>query len=277
MLETVEEFNNTISKCKTEDNIASKITLAVMTVCGSLGSKINIPLFYNYYKEGVKGFTLSYIPNSKKLKDEKNKAFYNCLKVNFLHIDRNNIESKISAKIFPNGSIQIPGCRTIDSVYETSQIIYDFVKKTYNECKEKNINIIADPDNFKLSNVRIVMINSNFSFNKCIFQERLKNLLNNERYDGIDENKSWRMATFAPEKYSGVNIRFFTTAVKPTIKEKIKNGEKIQLKLDGQVSIFIFKSGKSTITGAKNTKNLYEAYVAITNFVRDNQNVVLYN
>jgi TATA-box binding protein (TBP) (component of TFIID and TFIIIB) len=48
------------------------------------------------------------------------------------------------------------------------------------------------------------------------------------------------------------------------------------MKLTGQVSIFIFRSGKGTITGAKNTDDLLEAYQAITNFIRNNKEKVFY-
>jgi hypothetical protein len=107
------------------------------------------------------------------------------------------------------------------------------------------------------------MINSNFSFSKGILQERLKNAINKKRFDN-NENQ-WRIATFAPEKYSGVNIRFLT---KRLVQSLLNNTDTLSSK-DGQVSIFVFKSGKSTITGAKKVEDLLEAYKAITDFVRN--------
>lgn len=278
MLETEEEFLEGIGKCKTDDGIASQLIVAVMTVCGSLGSEINLLNTINFFNSQERDdFVLSYVPKSEK-KEIKQKAFYNCLGVVFHCTDKNNIKSRISAKIFPNGSIQIPGCRTIDTVYKSSEIIYNFIKDLSIKCIEKQSinNIIKNQENFCLKDVRIVMINSNFIINKCIMQERLKNLINESRYDGIDETKSWRIATFIPEHYAGINARFYTTNLKTQIKEKILNGKQIPFKLDGQVSVFIFKSGKGTITGAKNTKNLYETYLSITNFIRDNKDHVCY-
>ena len=52
---------------------------------------------------------------------------------------------------------------------------------------------------------------------------------------------------------------------------KFLKKEKIPSKLDGQISIFVFKSGKGTITGSKNTEELLESYMAIVNVLRTYQ------
>src|SRR5690348_9426932 len=95
-LETEDIFYNNLSKCRTEDNIASELIVAVMTVCGSLGSPIDLLEIFDYYMDvGYDSFELSYVPNSKKSKGDKNKAFYNCLNVTFYYKDIDSIESKI--------------------------------------------------------------------------------------------------------------------------------------------------------------------------------------
>ena len=121
------------------------------------------------------------------------------------------------------------------------------------------------------------MINSNFIFEKGILQERLKTIINNNRFDGDgDARKIWRMASFQPEKYSGVNARYMTERCRKEYTNYYLEGKKIPLKLDGQVSVFVFRSGKGTITGAKNTKDLLETYKAITELVRNNKKQLLY-
>ncbi len=66
-LETEETFYNNLSKCKTEDKIATELVVAVMTVCGSLGSPIDLLEIFDYYMEvGCESLDLSYVPNSKK-------------------------------------------------------------------------------------------------------------------------------------------------------------------------------------------------------------------
>lgn len=281
-LETEETFYNNLSKCNTEDNIATELVVAVMTVCGSLGSPIDLLEIFDYYMDiGCESFELNYVPNSKKSKGNKNKnkAFYNCLTVKFYYKDIDSIESKISAKVFPNGSIQIPGCKTIDAVYKAPEILYNFINDIARECKEKNSNIeiIKNPSDFILNNVRIVLINSNFSFEKGILQERLKTVINNFKFEGKEKTGHvWRMASFQPEKYSGLNARYMTKRCRDSTTDFFLENKKIPIKLDGQVSVFIFRSGKGTITGAKNTKDLLETYKVITDLVRENKNHVFY-
>ena len=218
-------------------------------------------------------------PILRKSKGDKNKAFYNCLNVTFYYRDVDSVESKIAAKVFPNGSIQLPGCKTIDTVHRAPEILFNFIEDIAKECKEKKdtSQVIKNPSTFELKDVRIVMINSNFSFEKGILQERLKTLVNNFKFEGKDKlGYIWRMASFQPEKYSGCNIRYMTELCRKQTAQSYLDGKKIPLKLDGQVSIFIFRSGKGTITGAKNTKDLLEAYMAITDLVRKNKKYLFY-
>ncbi len=293
-LETEKKFFENLKRCKTDDNIASELIVAVITLCGSIGSAINLEEIFNYYNSNkcfcknncekkcdryLDNYELNYVLNTKTDEDTVvKKAFYNCLNVTFFYIDVKMVKSKIAAKVFPNGSIQIPGCRTIDSVHNTPVSVYEFIKNMDIKCRNKNpdLTIIRDPPNFKLKDLRIVMINSNFTFCKKILQEQLKDLLNEYKYNGIDDDNVWRMISFQPEKYSGINIRYLTKKCRDLIKQNYLNGDRIPIKLDGQVSIFIFRSGKGTITGAKNTDDLVEAYEAITNFLRNNTEKVFY-
>ena len=288
-LEDEETFYSNLSKCKTEDKIATELVVAVMTVCGSLGSPIDLLEIFDYYMDInvdesnessiCETFELSYVPNSKKSKGDKNKAFYNCLNITFYYRDLDSIESKIAAKVFPNGSIQLPGCKTIDTVHRAPEILFNFIEDIAKECriKKPTAQVIKNPKTFKLKNVRIVMINSNFSFEKGILQERLKTTINNFKFEGKEKpGYIWRMASFQPEKYSGANIRYMTKRCRDETANSFLQGKKIPIKLDGQVSIFIFRSGKGTITGAKNTKDLLETYLAITDLVRKNKNYLFY-
>lgn len=279
-VESTSEFYSNIDKCNTEDNIASKLVVAVMTVCGSFGSNINLPKLYEYYKEVGCEDELSYVPNSKKSNESKGRAFYNCLGVKFDYVDVNNVKSTISAKVFPNGSIQLPGCRTIETVYGAPLVLYEFIKKFSKECSDATgVKIISNQNNFKLTNVRIVMINSNFTFEKGIIQEKLKDIINKYRFNGnIDNNNNvWRIASFQPEKYSGLNARYMTNSCRIKNADMFEKMEKIPIKLDGQISIFIFRSGKATITGAKKTEDLLEAYDVVTKLVRENSQIVFHS
>jgi TATA-box binding protein (TBP) (component of TFIID and TFIIIB) len=121
------------------------------------------------------------------------------------------------------------------------------------------------------------MINSNFSFEKGILQERLKNVINSFKFEGKEKSGHvWRMASFQPEKYSGVNARYMTKRCQNYSSSFYLEGKKLPIKLDGQVSVFIFRSGKGTITGAKNTADLLETYNAIVDLVRTNKGHIFY-
>jgi hypothetical protein len=49
LLENEETFYNNLNKAKTDDKIASELIVATMTVCGSLGSPINLlEIFYHF-------------------------------------------------------------------------------------------------------------------------------------------------------------------------------------------------------------------------------------
>lgn len=262
-------FRYNLSKCRTTDNIATGLKVAVMTICGSLSSPINLLEILDYYMEiGCDTFDLSYVPNTKK-SNNKNKAFYNCLTATFYYLDKDGVESKIAAKVFPNGSIQLPGCRTIEAVYNAPRILFNFIKFVNKECMGR---VVKNPDTFKLRNVRIVMINSNFSFSHGIFQERFKDIINMHKFDGNIKNTEnvWRIASFQPEKYSGINIRYMTKYCRMSASDTFLREKKLPSKLAGQVSIFIFRSGKATITGAKKTSELFEAYKAIVGIARKN-------
>jgi len=259
MTETLETWNTNLQKCKTTDSFASNLIVSVMTVCGSLGSPIDIISIANAPSISTE-YTLNYVPNTKKTQGQtKVKAFYNCLNVTWTYGP-----GKIAAKVFPNGSIQIPGCRTFDAVNKVPEILYGIIQEIANSIPGKTV--IKDIDNFKLRDVRIVMINSNFKFHGAILQESIKNIINE------DQSGIWRMASFQPERHSGVNIRYLSKRCR----EIWENAEKLPLKLDGQVSIFIFRSGKSTIAGAKNTTDLAEAYEAIVDIVRRNKDQIIY-
>ncbi len=294
-LEPEKKFCENLKKCVTVDNIASELIVAVITLCGSIGSAINLEEIFNYYNANkclcgelcekkcdryLDNYELNYVLNTKTAGDiVVKKAFYNCLNITFFYSDKKNVKSKIAAKVFPNGSIQIPGCRTIDSVHNTPVSVYEFIENMDKKCKVNNPNltIIRDPSNYKLKNLKIVMINSNFTFSSKILQEQLKDLLNEFKYDGgVDNDNVWRMISFQPEKYSGINIRYLTKRCRENIQQNYLNGDRIPMKLDGQVSIFIFRSGKGTITGAKNTDDLVEAYETITTFLRNNRDKVFY-
>lgn len=275
-------FNKNLKKCKTKDNIASNLKITMITVCSSLGSQIGLLEIFDYYIEvGNESFELVYIPNSKEKNGEKNKAFNNCLNINFYYIDCNSIEHKISCKLFSNGSLTISGCLTIEAVHNTSKIIYNFVKKIHNEYFLKTGNkIIKDVKNFKLSNVRIGLINAMFSFSNKINLEKLTEILNKYRFSGEEENEKeiyenvWRLPSFRPEKYCAINTKYMTKRCRDKFAELITEEKPIPIKLEGQLTLIIFSTGKCTISSSKSIVDTAELYKIIVTLVRKYQDIV---
>lgn len=267
-MDTPEDYNRILSECKTNDGIASDLIVVVITMCGTLSSHIDL---LTVSKQKVDGFEMSYEPNKKKKtieeKGSKTKikgGFYNSLKIIYNYTNSSGLTSKISSKVFPNGSIHLAGSRNIETAHNAPIKLYNLIKGIPESIKE--------PNNFKLDSLRINMIHSNLSFKSCILQERLKEKINEFKFDGTkNPEKVWRIATFQPEKYPGVNIRFWTES---TCRYYSENNVKKSIKINGQVAILIFRSGKCTITGAKNMKDIKEAYDAITNLVRNNKNLL---
>lgn len=272
MTESVENFQENIGRCSGQvpgqapagppgPPGPSGLVVAVITVCGSLSTRINIQrlmeLFTLYAADprNTRDFEMVYAPGSR-----REKTFYNCLSLKFSLTDSAGVTSRIIAKIFPNGSISVPGCRTIQAVHEAPARVLDCVRRVSGSDPGHPA---ADPGLLRLADVRIVMINSNFTFGRVIDQERLKDLLN-------AAEGQWRTANFQPEKYSGVNIRYFTRAGLLAAQTFTKSGMKIPFKMSGQLSIFVFRSGKCTITGAKSSSDILEAYTSITKVVEEN-------
>jgi TATA-box binding protein (TBP) (component of TFIID and TFIIIB) len=287
-MDSIEEFEQVMSECTT-DGIASPLIVAIMTICGTLTSQIDIPLLATATDEAEKrGIQLNYRPDKKGSERSEREVserserevsetggrghkktvhnFYNCLKAVYYYTDKNGGKNKISAKVFPNGSVQITGCRNIETAHNAPNVLYEFIKSVPNSIKT--------PNDFRLINLRTVMINSNFNFKKSVLQERLKDEINKRMYNGEDTDLNvWRIATFQPEKYPGVNIRYLTKSVRENHK---KDYFSQPLKINGQVGIFIFRSGKGTITGAKNVHEIKEAYEEITKFVNSNEKLLLF-
>lgn len=130
-------------------------------------------------------------------------------------------------KIFPNGSLQIAGCR---DPYDCKRFINQLqliLKWIYN--------VSVPEDSFK-----IVMINSNFSLN---------HIVNQNAVFSVFRSKPGFSVSFDPDRYSAVKMKF----------SPVRNGK--------QVTISIFSSGSIIITGAQTLQEVFEAYKTIMDTV----------
>ena len=133
--------------------------------------------------------------------------------------------SKKSVKIFPNGSVQVAGCRDL---FDCQRVIAQL------KCMFKNylgLGDIIDSEKFE-----IAMINSNYSLN---YKVNLMKVAEHFR-----AYKNVFNVSFQPETYSAVKIKF-----KPFEGEKTK-----------EITTSIFSTGKIIITGAKTLKEVAYGY-----------------
>ena len=153
----------------------------------------------------------------------KQTGFYN--QVSLGYIDQFSAKS---AKIFPNGSIQVAGCSSLSDCIRILKQLTGI------------ISTVLELDNLTYANPRIVMINTNFSLNYNI------NLMETAIRFGNSKKFS---VTFDPDRYSAVKIKF-------------KPGQNMK-----QVTVSMFSTGKTIITGAETLEEIVFAYKAIIDHV----------
>ena len=181
-------------------------------------------------------------PRKKKVK----KIFYNQATI---HVYR---DGKImNVKLFNNGKIQITGLKKVQQGYD---LINDLIAYF------KNYTILKE--DVKIINYSIPLINSDFDLGFEINRENLhKEIVEQGLY-----------SSYEPCIYPGVNIKYF-------MNNNIENGicncislcnGKGRCNGDGdckKVTIAVFKSGKTIITGGQNEDQLVKAYTFIKTFI----------
>lgn len=250
---------------------ATKLTPSTITVCFDINTKINIKNVVQTFEKNYENHdvfqNIKYKAGTKKSKDkELNDAFYNqCSMVLSIEDDESKIQkqtSKINVFVFPNGSFRTVGCRTIKTCAIMINELYCFFK--YNK------NLVENPSTFSLRNVRISMINSDFKLSRKIKQKKLFNLL--KKYT-IENGGNIRINTFNPDKYPGINVKYLKDTTKVNSSDKFtRKGRK---KIDGEVSILIFRSGSIIITGYKKPTEAKHAFKYLSEILIQNQEVVL--
>jgi TATA-box binding protein (TBP) (component of TFIID and TFIIIB) len=142
-------------------------------------------------------------------------AFYNQVT-----ISTEDVYSRKSVKLFPNGSIQVAGCsHPIDCERVLKQVAFVIEHVT------------GTPVEFEPPSIQ--MINTNFSLN---FSVNLRKVI-----DVFSRNPTFKVA-FNPERYSAVKLKF-------------EPGKGMK-----QVTASIFSTGRIIVTGARTLTEIAEAY-----------------
>ena len=195
----------------------------------------------------------------RKTAKKKRNKFYNQSTLLVRMIDGHDV----NLKLFRNGGVQMTGLKyEEEGVACIQEVIIPILTDIKDVIEEK---YIQDGNKLDIDKYDIVMINSNYSTNFKIRRDVLHDILN-KNY-GI-------LASFEPCIYPGVNAKFYWNET--TLKNEFRgvcdcDGKcvgKGRGKGDGdckKITISTFQSGSVIITGARDTRQIYDAY----NFINE--------
>lgn len=234
--------------------LPGNIKISTISATCSLGTNINLNNIYKYLKLDIKKiFTVKFKSKVKSLEPQKKKkkkrnCFQNQMTVEIKPDLEDYPDSKVSVKIFKNGSIQMSGIKSIVAVNTVLTKLIKELKKEFGKPEDGKMTIITfveNPSDLCVTKFKIDMINSGFEIGYQVNRENL--------YNALLENK--KECKFEPSIHAGVNIKYTPS--------DSKNGKK--------VSIFVFESGNIIITGAKTVSNILESYDYIVTFMTDHK------
>ena len=201
--------------------------------------------------------------NKKKRKEKKN--FYNQVSIifsspalmglNLSKLSTKEREKTVNIKLFINGSIQMTGCKHIDNIKTSLNILFNKLKITKAVLNENMIfeekPLVNNINKLNINNIqkfKIVMMNTNFDMKFHINREKLYQLLKDNNYD----------ITFDAVSHASVNIKY-----------------KLQNNPNKEISIFVFESGSITIAGSNSCEQILETYNFINKYILSNYDKLL--
>lgn len=236
----------------------------------------NIGLYFNDFDDIVIGkrygnrivnnlVSVKKLKTGKKKKRREKKNFYNQVSLIFrsatlMGLDPEKLSLKerfktVNVKLFINGSIQMTGCKHLDNIKKSLEVLFEKLKirkavlnKELKFELKPFVDDISKLDINKVTNFKIVMINTNFNILFQINREKLHQLLKQTGHD----------VTFDPIIHACVNIKFH-----------------IPNTLNKTISIFVFESGSITIAGSNSCQQVLETYNFINKFILENYYTLL--
>lgn len=173
---------------------------------------------------------------------------------------------EVNIKIFANGGIQMTGV-------PTSEFSQDAIRFVMSEIVAKDTQVFTGTPS--LTKFRVQLINSDYSINRNIHQEKLHKVLSNV-YNLFSSHES--------TIYQGVNTKYYYNKkgnpLRPGICE-CKTACTGQGLGDGEgqckrITISPFSSGKIIITGAREMCQIDEAYEFFNEILKTHQNEILF-
>lgn len=189
-------------------NLPSGVSISTMCASGKLGTKLHNDNIAKYLElnsddiitvkesdERIRTLRTRMKKKSKKKKAapkkiKKEKSFYNQVTVEvrasegkYTSLDKEDI---INVKLFKNGSIQMSGCKKMESINIVlnkliSKLKIVKAKIEDNQMVEKPF--VEEPDKLGIYNFKIDMINSNYAVNMTINREKLYDILLDKKLD----------------------------------------------------------------------------------------------
>jgi len=196
-------------------------TISTITICAKFNAAIDTKLYLKNYE----------------IKETKSK-FYNCINI-YLSVKYQN-KSRVSAKIFTNGNIQLAGVTNVKTATYALRKIF-----------KRLLTLGAFVGDAYISDIRICMINSDFKIDKNIKQTEFCSIL-----DKCAESNDFNILrySFNSSKYPGINIKF--------------------LHDESQTTCSIFRPGSVMITGGNNVKNYKTIIETICDLFKNNYQIL---
>lgn len=236
----------------------------------------NIGLYFNDFDDVIIGkrygnrivnniVSIKKLKTKKKKKRKEKKNFFNQVSLIFrsatlMGLDPNKLKEKerdkmVNVKLFINGSIQMTGCKYLDNIKKSLEILFEKLKTTKAILNDK-MEFIEKPfvDNVnkldinKVNLFNIEMINTNFNGLYQINRNKLFQLLLDNQIE----------VAFDLIIHPSVNIKY-----------------RLKFLPSKAISIFVFESGSITIAGSNSYDEVLEAYEFIGKFIYENYNKLL--
>ena len=209
----------------------SYLNLSTMTMVCDLTKSVDILHFSDNFRSPNHIECTIKRPKSNKDFDvtkrgKKKKTFFNQASIHY------TTHTTKCIKVFSNGKLHITGVTSMIEASEVCEFTCNLLNKT--------IGAVIGNEKIEPINLRICMINTNFSVNHGLDIIKLKNIMKS------NENI---MCTYTPDTYPGLKIKYNHTA----------SGNKS--------SVFIFSSGQIVITGVKSLVDIIDVYGSIMDII----------
>jgi TATA-box binding protein (TBP) (component of TFIID and TFIIIB) len=172
----------------------------------------------------------------------------------------------MNVKVFKNGVVQITGIREI----EQGKMLIDKLIEIIKKCVDDHPNLVSDKTKLQNVGYTVHLINSDFSVGFSVKQDKLYRLMKRDY--------SAHECSYEPCIYPGVKITYYYNANNDGVCRcdeycgvKTRRNQSNMCK---KITIAVFKSGNTIITGAKSYEHTNVAYKFIRQILEENRKEV---